>query len=155
MRSDRLYRHVARHFRYDLTPSHSERDGPHGAVSGCGTLHPFRGSSGLIHVPLTMPQDYYLIFVEGAGPGRTLVAWQQSLNIIWSEGGVAVMNVHPDNVLRVPWLLDVYRHFLEQAAEQGAVVLTPWEAVERAYPTLLDSRSAEPAHRLPPVPVRG
>ena len=147
VRSDRLYRHVARHFRYDLTPSHSERGGPHGAVSGCGTLHPYRGSNGLVHVPLTMPQDYYLVYVEAAGPARTLAAWQQSLDIIWNEGGVAVMNVHPDNVLRAPWLIDVYRRFLQQAGEHGADVLTPWELVERAYPALPDRRVRERAGR--------
>lgn len=116
---------VADVFDYDLTLPDTERGGPYGATAGCATVFPFF-VDGMLEVPLTLPQDYYLLHVERMGAAAMASLWSSKLGSILDRGGVAVINTHPVwiNPRRVDaW--QAYREFLGRVAESGAWVTTP------------------------------
>ncbi len=129
VRSQAMFDVVAELFEYDMTPPTVELGGPHGWRTGCATTVPFTGPSGLTHLPLTLPQDYFLAFVDGLGPTQVADAWVAAAEEVWAVGGVAVHLVHPDNVRRRPELLAAYRSFLERSLDAGAVVRLPGDVV--------------------------
>lgn len=129
VRTESLYDNVAKLFSYDMTPPNIELGGPHGWRTGCGSVIPFRRPNGLLHLPLTLPQDYFMAFVDSYSIGEIQDTWIRALHQVWSAGGVGVLIVHPDNVLRKPMLLQAYRGFLSEALRAGGRIVTPWEAL--------------------------
>ena len=129
VRSAGMFEVVAEFFEYDMTPPTVELGGPHGWRTGCGTTIPFIGPSGLTHLPLTLPQDYFLAFVDRLSADEVAEAWTRAAEAVWAAGGVAVHLVHPDNVRRRPALLAAYRTFLERSLDSGATVRLPRDVV--------------------------
>ncbi|HMM95756.1 hypothetical protein [Phycicoccus sp.] len=129
VRSAGMFEVVAEFFEYDMTPPTVELGGPHGWRTGCGTTIPFIGPSGLTHLPLTLPQDYFLAFVDRLSADEVADAWTRAAEAVWAAGGVAVHLVHPDNVRRRPALLAAYRTFLERSLDSGATVRLPRDVV--------------------------
>lgn len=130
-RSPRLYRRVGEVFEYDMTPPTVELGGPHGWRTGCATTLPFTDEYGLAHLPLTLPQDYFLTFIERLRPHEVTAAWLAAAELVWSVGGVAVHLIHPDNVVRRRTLLRAYSDFLEAALSDGAEVCVPAEVMTK------------------------
>ena len=66
---------------------------------GVGTIFPFwvkgAGSKGFIELPYTLPQDstLFLLFSE-----KTIDVWTRKLDWVAAQGGMALVNVHPDYV---------------------------------------------------------
>lgn len=128
-RSPRLFDAVADVFDFDLTPPTVEVGGPHGWRTGCGSAHPFTRDDGLPHLPLSLPQDYFLVFIDRLDLRAVVDEWLRAATEVWRTGGVAVLLVHPDNVVRRSWLADAYRDFLQRVLESGVEVLLPHQVV--------------------------
>jgi hypothetical protein len=112
-------------FDFDLSLPDTERGGPYGSVAGCATVYPFL-VDGLLEIPLTMPQDFYLANVERYDSAAMLRLWRDKLEVVLSRGGVAVVNTHPiwTNPGR-PSVWAAYEGLLEAVAGAGAWVTTP------------------------------
>jgi hypothetical protein len=130
VRSERLYDAIAEVFDYDLTPPTVELGGPHGWRAGCATTHPFTRDSGLVHIPLTLPQDYFLAFIDRLGADAIARLWTDVTEQVWAAGGVAVHLVHPDNVVRKPALLRAYEQYLAEMSARGARFRLPGELAD-------------------------
>lgn len=85
---------LAEWFEYDLSLPDTEKGGPYGAPAGCATVYPFL-VDGLLEIPLTMPQDFFLFNVEHLDSAGMLSVWRDKLEAVLSRGGVAVVNTHP------------------------------------------------------------
>ena len=131
VRSQAMFEVVAEFFDYDLSPPTVELGGPHGWRTGCATTVPFDGPGGLTHLPLTMPQDYFLAMVDNLDADAIATRWMEVARSVWETGGTAVHLVHPDNVKRKPVLLTAYRTFLERALGEGAVVRLPGDVMTK------------------------
>ena len=116
---------VAEVFEYDMTPPTVEVGGPHGWRTGCATTVPFTDEFGLAHLPLTLPQDYFLSYIDRLTPTEITARWLEVTEQVWAVGGTAVHLVHPDNVLRRPGLLKAYENYLTEVLDRGAVVRLP------------------------------
>lgn len=127
MRSDRLLTAMSEFFEYDSTFPDTERDGPYGAASGCCTVFPFRASSGIVEIPLTVPQDFYLLFIHRAGLPGLAAVWRQKLEYIEQLQGCACLVLHPEHVLHDEGLLACYADFLGHLSTLNAWVTTPYE----------------------------
>ncbi|WP_151082279.1 hypothetical protein [Nocardioides cynanchi] len=135
VRSRSMFEVVAEVFDYDLTPPTVELGGPHGWRTGCATTIPFVDEHGLAHLPLTLPQDYFLAFIDRLRPDEIARRWLDAAEAVWSVGGTAVHLVHPDNVRRRPALAAAYRTFLEQALDAGARVRLPHQVMAADLPS--------------------
>jgi hypothetical protein len=112
-------------FEYDLSLPDTERGGPYGSGAGCATVYPFL-VDGLLEIPLTMPQDFFLLNVEHYDSDRMLSVWRAKLEAVLSRGGVAVVNTHPvwTNPKRAgAWA--AYGGLLETIVSADAWVTTP------------------------------
>ncbi len=112
-------------FDYDLSLPDTERGGPYGSTAGCATVYPFI-VDGLLEIPLTLPQDFYLTNVERQDAARMLSSWRAKLESVLARGGVAVVNTHP--VWTSPRRLGVwaaYEGLLEAIGGANAWVTTP------------------------------
>jgi peptidoglycan/xylan/chitin deacetylase (PgdA/CDA1 family) len=127
VRSERLYDAIAEVFDYDMTPPNVELGGPHGWRQGCATTYPFTRPSGLVQLPLTLPQDYFMAFIDRMSPSRIARVWIDVTERVWAAGGVAVHLIHPDNVVRKPGLLRAYEEYLQAMAAAGARFRLPSE----------------------------
>lgn len=130
LRSNELLSVMAESFDYDSTFPDTERDGPYGAASGCCTVFPFRTAARIVEIPLTIPQDFYLLFVHRTGLPGLLAAWQQKLDYIAGLQGCAGLILHPEHVLHDPDLLATYERFLEYLLKFDAWVATPFELLQ-------------------------
>lgn len=127
VRSPHMFEHVAEFFDYDMSVPTAELGGPQGWRTGCGTTVPFVDDHGLPHLPLTLPQDYFLAFIDKLSSRQITAAWVDATIRTWEVGGVAVILVHPDNVRRKPSLLEAYRNYLVEVLGLGAEVKLPGE----------------------------
>jgi len=112
-------------FDYDLSLPDTERGGPYGLVAGCASVYPF-AIDGLLEIPLTMPQDFFLANVERYDSEKMVTVWRDKLEAVLSEGGVAVVNTHP--VWTTPNRPDnwtAYEGLLETIAQADAWATTP------------------------------
>jgi hypothetical protein len=129
VRSRQMFAVVAEVFDYDMTPPTVELGGPHGWRTGCATTVPFTDEHGLAHLPLTLPQDYFLSFIDRLTPTEITARWLDVTERVWAVGGTAVHLVHPDNVLRRRGLTKAYEDYLVAVLERGAVVRLPGEVM--------------------------
>jgi len=82
--------------------------GPH----GIGTVFPFI-ASGLVEIPVSLPQDHQLLRVVGLKPAESVESLHRLSHWISSLGGVCVLLVHPDYDFGLPENQDEYRRLLE------------------------------------------
>jgi hypothetical protein len=125
VRSPHLYRHVQEVFDFDMTPPTVELGGPHGWRTGCCTTLPFADEHGLAHLPLSLPQDYFLSWIDRLSADAIASTWVSATVQTWAAGGIAVHLIHPDNVHRRPELLEAYRAYLNEVLALGADVRLP------------------------------
>ncbi len=126
-RSERLFRVLARHFRYDTSVPNASGFFSSETNSGCCTFFPYRTASGLVELPMTLPPDTALS--GDAGYDALLTG---SATII-DRGGVVVITMHPQphQSARRPALARYFR-FLERLSKRSGGLLwhaTPGEIV--------------------------
>jgi len=85
---------------------------------GVGTIFPFwvpnRNGGGLVELPSTMPQDCTLFIILKE---KDTDIWKQKLDWIAGNGGLALLNIHPDYLLfdsRVPKFETYPAYFCEE-----------------------------------------
>lgn len=116
---------LAEWFTYDLSLPDSERGGPYGGSAGCASVYPFV-VDGLLEIPLTIPQDFYLANVERLDSAQMLSVWRDKLQAVLARGGVAVVNTHPVwTTPRRAGIWAAYQGLLETIADADAWVTTP------------------------------
>jgi hypothetical protein len=89
----------------------------------------------LLEIPLTLPQDVFLLQVHKLPPDQALACWLQKIEYIVSIGGVAVLNVHPVWVNRTcgeMWA--AYQRLLENVAGDTRL----WATTPRGLAEWLD-----------------
>lgn len=112
-------------FEYDLSLPDTERGGPYGSTAGCATVYPFL-IDGLLEIPLTLPQDFYLANVERYDASRMQAVWRQKLDAVLACGGVAVVNTHPIwTTPQRPGVWASYEGLLEAIVASNAWATTP------------------------------
>ncbi|MRS02110.1 hypothetical protein EG832_02585, partial [bacterium] len=67
---------------------------------GAGTIFPFRyqkdtSRRGYIELPYTLPQDFTLFILMGE---KSIDLWKRKLDWIYKQGGMALLNTHPDYI---------------------------------------------------------
>ena len=67
---------------------------------GVGTIFPFwvsdrDGQKGYVELPYTLPQDFLLFVLMGE---KNIGIWKKKLDWIVDQGGMALLNVHPDYI---------------------------------------------------------
>ncbi|UCF30252.1 MAG: hypothetical protein JSV26_09300 [bacterium] len=94
---------------------------------GVGTIFPFvvppaNGRNGFVELPYTLPQDFTLFIVMGEGDCGI---WKRKLDWIAENGGMALINVHPDYLYFGDGIRGVdeypvalYEEFLDYAKER-------------------------------------
>ena len=123
--SSELLRVLADWFEYDLSLPDTERGGPYGSVAGCASVYPFT-IDGLLEIPLTMPQDFFLANVERYDSEKMVSVWRDKLEAVLSDGGVAVVNTHPVwTTPKRPGNWTAYEGLLATIAQANAWVTTP------------------------------
>ncbi len=123
--------------------------GPHGV----GTVFPFI-SSGIVEVPVSLPQDHQLLRVIGLSPADTSSTLLKFSNWIGKLGGACVLLVHPDYEYGQPGNEAEYQKLLESLARSPACdVMTLggiarwWKFRERIQWKLEDGRPSSDESR--------
>jgi len=112
LRSDLMYDVIGERFAYDSSVVDTGRLAPHACPTGCGTIFPFRRGR-IPVVPITIPFDASLLFL-GCKWHEMWGVWLEKVDFIQSEGGVAVMDTHPEpHFSGNPEGLDAYVAFLK------------------------------------------
>ncbi len=142
-------------FEYDLSLPDTERGGPYGSVAGCASVYPFL-IDGLLEIPLTMPQDFFLANVERCDSQGMLSVWREKLESALSVGGVAVVNTHPVwTTPSRPGVWAAYEGLLEAVADADAWVTTPSSLREWLVICRNGVARQEPSPGMPPPEVGG
>ncbi len=122
LRTPRLLRALARHYRYDSSIPTSGGVFPVPG-NGCASARPFH-VQGILELPLSLPRDGSLLFL-GCQPEQILDLWVRCAERISRAGGVIVLLTHcerrfsGDSRMR-----GVYRRFLEYVASSDRYVWT-------------------------------
>jgi hypothetical protein len=94
---------------FDYDSSYPDTDPFEPQNGGCCTWLPFFNRR-MVELPLTMPQDHTLFVILRRRDGQ---AWIQKAEFLRSQGGMALLDTHPD-YLTDPIIFDSYRRFLER-----------------------------------------
>jgi len=135
-RTEALYAALPAWFDYDSSVPDTERFTSLGTANGACTVYPFRRGR-LVVLPLTMPQDAWLMFM-GLDTTAMLALWRRKLEWIAAVGGLVMVNTHPD-----PWfsggdgMAAVYGRLLELLTGDGS---RAWHALPRHVAARADGR---------------
>ena len=115
LRTTALYDALASRFTYD---SSMPDTGLLPRPNGCASVFPVE-YRGMLVLPLTVPPDGQLLS-RGLTPDATLAAWIAKAEWVREVGGVAFHLTHPERGFSsAPAMRDVYRRFLDWAADQA------------------------------------
>jgi len=117
---------------------------------GANTIFPFwvgrSDGSGFVELPYTLPQDSTLFLVLGE---KTNDIWKRKLDWVAQQGGLALVNVHPDYTAfgeragRTEFPVRLYEEFLTYVSSQFGA--DAWHALPREVARFV-SESLFPAH---------
>jgi len=124
LRAPGWHKFLSEFFVYDSSVPDTERFAPYWYPNGCGYFWPFT-REGIKVLPLTMPQDAFLLFL-GYSPERILELWRAKLKVIKALGGMAVFSLHPETHFSGnPLMHKIYRQLLQEVtADRQAWVAT-------------------------------
>lgn len=106
-------------------PKHPDTMRPH----GIGTMHPIN-ISGVVEIPVTLPQDHQMIHVLGMSPRQTVETWVKLMKKSEGMGGLCVFLTHPDYELARSENLNRYEDLLNAVTGNSEAYITlPTEAV--------------------------
>ena len=130
MRGGNLQRILPEFFDYDMSYPDTEMYGPYGRTSGCCTVYPFMLDNGMLEIPFTLPQDFFLLKVHRVGLDGLLRIWKEKVDYIEKLHGVATVCLHPDHVQDIPGLLAVYDEFIRYVTSKPVWMTTPHQMYE-------------------------
>ena len=104
-------------------PKHPYIMKPHGV----GSVNPVK-MSGIVEIPISLPQDHQMINVLGLTPKQTVEAWMKLKEAIGDIGGICTVLVHPSYELAYPKNLNIYEDLINNfATDDDAWVTVPTE----------------------------
>jgi len=118
---------------------------------GVGTIFPFKfenssNSHGYIELPYTLAQDFTLFILMQE---TDIDIWKQKLDWIAVNGGMALLNVHPDymnfsntNIGNEEYAADLYKKFLEHVNHRYQDRY--WHALPREMATYIANQAFSP-----------
>ena len=111
-------------YRYDSSiptwePKHPATMGPH----GIGTVYPLN-LNGLIEIPVSIPQDYQMLYVMGKNVEDTIKIWISYKKIIEEIGGLYTVLIHPEYDLTNHDNIYLYEEFLNVLASDDNLFKT-------------------------------
>ncbi|TFG33070.1 hypothetical protein EU527_08860 [Candidatus Thorarchaeota archaeon] len=111
------------------------------ASTGCRTIFPFYPlyydgnnwqRSSVLEIPVSMPQDWTLLYYYKLSEESILRVWKKKMNYIKSKGGLAVFIVHPDQEdFGHPKRHKAYRQLLQIIKEADPEILTCSDLAKR------------------------
>ncbi len=122
---------------FDVDPFEPQSD-------GVGAIFPFKvgGDSGYIEMPYTLPQDFTLFILLGE---KNASIWKKKLDWLAENGGMALVNVHPDYLnfgdspmKREEFPVEIYHEFLTYVKTEYAGAY--WHALPRETATFWKER---------------
>jgi len=122
----RMFRALARAgYEYDSSvptwePAHPVVGGPYWT----GLIGPIE-VSGILEVPLTLPQDHQMMHVLGLSPRETVKIWLRMASKLTELGGIITVLVHPDYEFADREGLKWYRRLVREIADIGEFTITP------------------------------
>ena len=128
-----LLQHHARMFRalaragYEYDSSVPTWEPVHPVVGGpywTGLISPVE-VSGILEVPLTLPQDHQMMHVLGLSPRETVRIWLKMASKLVELGGIITVLVHPDYGFADREGLKWYRRLVREVADIGEFTITP------------------------------
>ena len=139
LRSDLMYEVVGERFSYDSSVVDTGRLAPHARPTGCCSVFPFRRGQNVV-LPITIPFDSSLLFL-GYSYEHLPPAWDVKVDFIRSDGGVAVMDTHPEpHFSGNRQGLAAYESFLRSMAERRNV----WRATADELVDFVTKRGEAP-----------
>lgn len=124
--SDLLSSELSRYFSYDLSLPDTEKLGPYSLHRGCCSVYPFWNKYGLLEIPLTIPQDFYPLYIYNYSPKEMLALWIEKLKYIEKIGGVGVFLLHPDPYLSGnKEMFGIYEELLTYVTSRNCWITTP------------------------------
>ncbi len=100
---------------------------------GCCTIWPYFIGN-IVELPLTMPQDHTIFEILGL---EDISIWRQKADWIMGQGGMVLLNIHPDYIFEGKRLA-LYEEFLLHMKRSEAV----WQALPRDVARWWRERSA-------------
>lgn len=97
-RTEHFIELLSKYFLYDSSVPDTELHSPIAVRNGCCSVFPFFVNS-MIELPLTMPQDFYLIHILGMDKNTILNIWKRKIDFIENIGGLIFLNMHPDSYI--------------------------------------------------------
>ena len=98
MRNESFLKELSNYFECDSSVPDTDILSPLAKRSGCCTVFPFMINN-MVEVPLTLPQDYRLIYTLNLNPNKMLKLWKEKVNYIYNVGGIINILTHPDDYL--------------------------------------------------------
>jgi len=115
---------LSKHFKYDSSVPDTDIYSPMAYRNGCCSVFPYFIGD-MVEIPLTMPQDWRLIRM-GLSPNEILDIWKKKLEFIQKVGGVAVINIHPDDFISGN---EKYLKLYEELLQHISLIPNKWMAL--------------------------
>jgi len=89
---------LSNYFLYDSSVPNSEYKSSLALRTGSCTVFPFFIGN-MVEIPLTMPQDFTLIYTMKLSKNKIIKIWKEKIDLIRELNGLVCFNTHPDNHL--------------------------------------------------------
>ena len=129
-RNRRFLNILANYFLYDTSVPNSEYKSSLAIRTGSCTLFPFFIEN-MVEIPLTMPQDFTLIYTMELSKNKILKIWKEKIDLIRELNGLVCLNTHPDDYLvGNDKYLEIYEKILKYLSKQDSWNVLPREIAE-------------------------
>lgn len=98
MRNEHFLKELSNYFECDSSVPDTDIFSPLAKRSGCCTVFPFMINN-MVEVPLTLPQDYRLIYSLNLNEKKMFNLWKEKADYIYEAGGIINILTHPDDYL--------------------------------------------------------
>ncbi len=89
---------INNYFEYDSSMADTDILSIVGMRCGCCSIFPYFIKN-MVELPLTIPQDYRMIYTLRLDDDQILDVWKKKIDFIIKSGGLVLINSHPDNHL--------------------------------------------------------
>ncbi len=129
-RNRRFLNLLANYFLYDSSVPNSEYKSSLALRTGSCSVFPFFIRN-MVEIPLTMPQDFTLIYTMKFSKNKILKIWKEKIDLIRQMNGLVCFNTHPDDYLiGNDKYLDIYEEILKYLSKQDSWNALPREIAE-------------------------
>ena len=97
-RNEKFLKYISKYFICDSSVPDTEFKSAFAMKSGCCTVFPFM-IDGMVEIPLTVPQDFRLIYTLKLNDEDYLKLWKDKIDHIKELGGIVSIVTHPDDYI--------------------------------------------------------